>query len=49
MDQVIDDLVGNAEAGADELLVELQMTVRYAEELLDRALEIKDRVAAAGI
>lgn len=49
MDQVIDDLVGNAEAGADELLIELQMTVRYAEELLDRALEIKDRVAAAGI
>jgi hypothetical protein len=27
MDQV-NDLVGNAEAGADELLIELQMTIR---------------------
>jgi probable F420-dependent oxidoreductase len=49
MDQVIDDLVGNAEAGADELLIELQPSVRDGSELLDRALEVKERLAAAGV
>lgn len=49
LDQVVEDFVGNAEAGATELLIELQGTVRDADELFDRALEIKDRLAAAGI
>ena len=49
LDQVVEDFVGNAEAGATELLLELQATVRDADELLDRALEIKERLAAAGI
>lgn len=49
MDQVIEDLVSNAEAGADELLIELQPSVRDGTELLDKALEVKERVSAAGI
>lgn len=49
LDQVIEDLVGLVDTGADEVIVELAPSVRDGAELLDRALEVKDRLTAAGV
>jgi hypothetical protein len=51
MDQVIEDIVGCAEAGVDEVIIELQSQDEYpgTEKLLETALEIHERVAGAGI
>jgi alkanesulfonate monooxygenase SsuD/methylene tetrahydromethanopterin reductase-like flavin-dependent oxidoreductase (luciferase family) len=49
MDQVIEDLAQNVAAGADELIIELQPSVKDGAELVDKALEIKQRLAEAGV
>jgi hypothetical protein len=41
--------VGLVETGADEVIVELAPSVRDGAELLDRALEVKERLTAAGV
>jgi probable F420-dependent oxidoreductase len=48
LEQVVEDLAGTAEAGADEVIVELHPSVRDGAELLDKALEVKDRLTTVG-
>jgi probable F420-dependent oxidoreductase len=51
MDQVVDDIVACADAGADEVLIDLQPQDEYpgTKKLLETALEIHERATAAGI
>lgn len=48
-DQVVEDLAGAAEAGAREVLLDLQVHCRDGKELADRAAELHAGVRAAGL
>ena len=47
--QVVDDMVQTAEAGANELIVELDASVANSTELIDKALSVIQAVTAAGL
>ncbi|WP_329219412.1 hypothetical protein OG352_23005 [Streptomyces sp. NBC_01485] len=47
IDQVADHLVGTAEAGADEVLVDLQQTTTTTDELLTGAERLIKRMRGA--
>jgi hypothetical protein len=47
--QVVGDLVATHAAGAHEVLLELQGTVRDAAELVDRAAELRASLATEGL
>ncbi|GGS03568.1 LLM class F420-dependent oxidoreductase [Streptomyces aureoverticillatus] len=49
VEQIVEDLVAHAEVGLEEILVDLQMSVRDAEELKDVAAEVYAAARAAGI
>jgi alkanesulfonate monooxygenase SsuD/methylene tetrahydromethanopterin reductase-like flavin-dependent oxidoreductase (luciferase family) len=49
VDQVVADLVATHAAGAHEVLLELQNTVRDAAELVDRAAELRSILVAEGV
>ncbi|EPH39504.1 LLM class F420-dependent oxidoreductase [Streptomyces aurantiacus] len=49
VEQIVDDLVAHAEAGAEEILVDLQSSVRDARELSDVAAEVHAAARAAGL
>ncbi|MGW4438466.1 LLM class F420-dependent oxidoreductase [Streptomyces sp. NPDC004596] len=48
-DQIVEDLVEHAEIGLDEILVDLQSTMRDAQELKDVAAEVFEKARAAGV
>ncbi|MFI9048897.1 TIGR03619 family F420-dependent LLM class oxidoreductase [Streptomyces sp. NPDC053427] len=48
-DQIVGDLAAAAEAGAREVLLDLQVSCRDGKELADRAAELYGRVRAAGL
>ncbi|MFC9909472.1 LLM class F420-dependent oxidoreductase [Streptomyces sp. NPDC127197] len=49
VDQILEDLVAHAEVGLEEILLDLQSTVRDAQELKDVAAQVYERARAAGI
>ncbi|KUF14175.1 LLM class F420-dependent oxidoreductase [Streptomyces silvensis] len=49
VEQIVEDLVAHAEVGLEEILVDLQMSVRDAEELKDVAAEVYTAARAAGV
>ncbi|MFD7407538.1 LLM class F420-dependent oxidoreductase [Streptomyces sp. NPDC059866] len=49
VDQIVEDLVAHAEVGFEEILLDLQSTVRDAQELKDVAAQVYERARAAGI
>ncbi|MDF3147818.1 MULTISPECIES: LLM class F420-dependent oxidoreductase [unclassified Streptomyces] len=49
VDQIVEDLAAYAEVGLDEIFVDLQSTVRDAQELKDVAAEVYEKARAAGI
>ncbi|MBZ9638850.1 LLM class F420-dependent oxidoreductase [Streptomyces sp. PSKA30] len=49
VDQIVEDLVAHAEVGLEEILLDLQSTVRDAQELKDIAAQVYERARAAGI
>ncbi|AVH59889.1 MULTISPECIES: LLM class F420-dependent oxidoreductase [Streptomyces] len=49
VDQIVEDLVAHAEVGLDEIFVDLQSSVRDAEELKDVAAEVHTAARAAGV
>ncbi|RZB20223.1 LLM class F420-dependent oxidoreductase [Streptomyces sp. F001] len=49
VDQIVEDLVAHAEVGLEEILLDLQSTVRDAQELKDVAAQVYERARAAGI
>ncbi|MER6164045.1 LLM class F420-dependent oxidoreductase [Streptomyces violaceorubidus] len=49
VDQIVEDLVAHAEIGLDEILVDLQSTLRDAEELKDVAAQVYEKARAAGV
>ncbi|MFI8951735.1 LLM class F420-dependent oxidoreductase [Streptomyces sp. NPDC053750] len=49
VDQIVADLAAHAEVGLDEILLDLQGSVRDAEELKDVAAEVYQKARAAGI
>ncbi|MBV7695554.1 LLM class F420-dependent oxidoreductase [Streptomyces sp. TRM70350] len=49
VDQIIEDLVAHARIGLDEILLDLQSTVRDAQELKDVAAQVYEQARAAGI
>ncbi|MFE6624618.1 LLM class F420-dependent oxidoreductase [Streptomyces sp. NPDC008086] len=49
VDQIVTDLVAYAEVGLDEIFVDLQSSVRDAQELKDVAAEVYEKARAAGI
>ncbi|MFB7599888.1 LLM class F420-dependent oxidoreductase [Streptomyces sp. NPDC056160] len=48
-DQIVEDLFGYVELGMQEVLVDLQSTLRDAEELKDVAAEVHEKARAAGL
>lgn len=48
-DQIVEDLLAHAEIGMEEILVDLQSTLRDAEELKDVAAEVYEKARAAGL
>ncbi|MGV9345721.1 LLM class F420-dependent oxidoreductase [Streptomyces spiralis] len=48
-DQIVEDLAAYAEIGLEEILVDLQSSVRDAEELKDVATEVYEKARAAGL
>ncbi|MFJ9817025.1 LLM class F420-dependent oxidoreductase [Streptomyces sp. NPDC101151] len=48
-DQIVEDLVAHAAIGLDEILVDLQITPRDAQELKDVAAEVYEKARAAGV
>ncbi|MGV9287165.1 LLM class F420-dependent oxidoreductase [Streptomyces sp. NPDC003719] len=49
VDQIVEDLAAHAEIGLDEILVDLQGSLRDAEELKDVAAAVYEKARAAGI
>ena len=49
VDQIVEDLAAYAEVGLDEIFVDLQSSVRDAQELKDVAAEVYEKARAAGI
>ncbi|MFC8350665.1 LLM class F420-dependent oxidoreductase [Streptomyces sp. NPDC057280] len=49
VDQIVEDLVAHAEVGLDEILIELQSSVRDAQEFKEVAAEVYEKARAAGI
>ncbi|MEU6379761.1 LLM class F420-dependent oxidoreductase [Streptomyces sp. NPDC046909] len=49
VDQIVEDLVAHTEVGFDEILVDLQHTLRDAQELKDVAAEVYEKARAAGV
>ncbi|MFJ8536735.1 LLM class F420-dependent oxidoreductase [Streptomyces sp. NPDC093591] len=49
VDQIVEDLAAYAEVGLDEIFVDLQSTVRDAQELKDVAAQVYEKARAAGI
>ncbi|MEU3660737.1 LLM class F420-dependent oxidoreductase [Streptomyces sp. NPDC032940] len=49
VDQIVEDLAAHAEIGLEEILVDLQGSLRDAEELKDVAAEVYEKARAAGI
>jgi len=49
VDQIVEDLAAYAEVGLDEIFIDLQSTVRDAQELKDVAAEVYEKARAAGI
>ncbi|MEV6026716.1 LLM class F420-dependent oxidoreductase [Streptomyces sp. NPDC052036] len=49
VDQIVEDLVAHAEVGLEEILIDLQGSVRDAEELKDVAAQVYTSVRAAGV
>lgn len=49
VDQIVEDLAAHAEIGLDEILVDVQSTVRDAEELKDVAALVHEKARAAGV
>jgi probable F420-dependent oxidoreductase len=49
VDQIVEDLAAYNEVGLDEIFVDLQSTVRDAQELKDVAAEVYEKARAAGI
>jgi probable F420-dependent oxidoreductase len=49
VDQIVEDLAAHAEIGLDEILVDLQSSVRDARELKDVAAEVYEKARAAGV
>lgn len=49
LSQVVDDMAATAEAGADEVIVELDASVASSAELIDKALTIIQAATAAGL
>jgi probable F420-dependent oxidoreductase len=49
VDQIVEDLAAYAATGPDEILVDLQSTLRDARELKDVAAEVYEKARAAGI
>jgi probable F420-dependent oxidoreductase len=48
-DQVLEDIAAMADVGAHEIILDLFPSARNGEELLDRALEMREATAAAGL
>ncbi|CAL9397340.1 F420-dependent glucose-6-phosphate dehydrogenase [Streptomyces sp. enrichment culture] len=48
-DQIVEDLVAHAGTGVEEILLDLQGTVRDAEELKDVAAQVYEKARAAGV
>ncbi|MER5472886.1 LLM class F420-dependent oxidoreductase [Streptomyces sp. NPDC002935] len=49
VEQIIEDLVAHAEIGLDEIFLDLQSSVRDAQELKDVAAEVYEAARAAGV
>ncbi|MGW1255413.1 LLM class F420-dependent oxidoreductase [Streptomyces sp. NPDC002513] len=49
VDQIVEDLAAHAEVGLDEILIDLQGSVRDAQELKDVAAEVYTTARAAGV
>ncbi|WRZ94116.1 LLM class F420-dependent oxidoreductase [Streptomyces sp. NBC_01007] len=49
VDQIVEDLVAHAEVGLDEIFLDLQSSVRDAQELKDVAAEVYEAARAAGV
>ncbi|MFH8974176.1 LLM class F420-dependent oxidoreductase [Streptomyces sp. NPDC017890] len=49
VDRIVEDLAAHAEIGLDEILIDLQGSVRDAEELKDVAAEVYEKARAAGV
>ncbi|MFF4959880.1 LLM class F420-dependent oxidoreductase [Streptomyces sp. NPDC001222] len=49
VDQIVEDLVAHAEVGLEEILIDLQGSVRDAEELKDVAAQVYTSARAAGV
>lgn len=49
LDQIVEDLARAAEAGAREVLLDLQAGCADGDELADRAAQLHDRIRAAGL
>ncbi|GAB2854052.1 LLM class F420-dependent oxidoreductase [Streptomyces deserti] len=49
VDQIVEDLVAHAEIGLEEILLDLQGTVRDAQELKDVAAQVYEKARAAGV
>ncbi|MFD5449152.1 LLM class F420-dependent oxidoreductase [Streptomyces sp. NPDC003470] len=49
VDQIVEDLAAHAEIGLDEILVDLQGSLRDAEELKDVAAAVYEKARAAGV
>jgi len=49
VDQIVEDLVAHAEVGLDEILIELQSSVRDAQEFKEVAAEVYEKARAAGV
>ncbi|MFI1163963.1 TIGR03619 family F420-dependent LLM class oxidoreductase [Streptomyces sp. NPDC020801] len=48
-DQIVEDLLAHAEIGLEEILIDVQSTVRDARELKDVAAEVYEKARAAGL
>ncbi len=48
-DQIVEDLLAHAAIGMEEILIDLQSSVRDAEELKDVAAEVYEKARAAGL
>ncbi|WP_171108017.1 MULTISPECIES: LLM class F420-dependent oxidoreductase [Streptomyces] len=49
VDQIVEDLVAHAEVGLEEIFLDLQSSVRDAQELKDVAAQVYEQARAAGI
>ncbi|MEV5439648.1 LLM class F420-dependent oxidoreductase [Streptomyces sp. NPDC052682] len=49
VDQIVEDLVTHAQIGLEEILLDLQGTVRDAQELKDVAAQVYEKARAAGV